>query len=83
MRQRIHDMRGAFARGMKERTEARDFSFIEQQRGMFSFSGLGTKQVKALREKYAIYIVDGGRINVAGLTSTNLEYFCESVAAVL
>jgi aspartate/tyrosine/aromatic aminotransferase len=50
---------------------------------MFSFSGLGTEQVEALREKYAIYIVGGGRINVAGLTSTNLEYFCESVAAVL
>ncbi|MBT5448125.1 MAG: aspartate/tyrosine/aromatic aminotransferase [Gemmatimonadetes bacterium] len=83
MRKRINDMRVELVRGLKVKGIERNFSFIEQQRGMFSFSGLGTEQVEALREKYAIYIVGGGRINVAGLTSTNLEYFCESVAAVL
>ena len=83
MRKRINDMRVELVRGLKAKGIERNFSFIEQQRGMFSFSGLGTEQVEALREKYAIYIVGGGRINVAGLTSTNLEYFCESVAAVL
>ena len=83
MRKRIKDMRVELVRGLKAKGIERNFSFIEQQRGMFSFSGLGTEQVEALREKYAIYIVGGGRINVAGLTSTNLEYFCESVAAVL
>ena len=83
MRKRINDMRVELVRGLKAKGIERNFSFIEQQRGMFSFSGLGTEQVEALRGKYAIYIVGGGRINVAGLTSTNLDYFCESVAAVL
>ena len=83
MRKRINDMRVELVRGLKAKGIERNFSFIEQQRGMFSFSGLGTEQVETLRKKYAIYIVVGGRINVAGLTSTNLEYFCESVAAVL
>jgi aspartate/tyrosine/aromatic aminotransferase len=83
MRKRINDMRVELVRGLKAKGIERNFSFIEQQRGMFSFSGLGAEQVEALREKYAIYIVGGGRINVAGLTSANLEYFCESVAAVL
>ena len=50
---------------------------------MFSFSGLGSEQVATLREQYSIYIVGGGRINVAGLTNANLGYFCEAVAAVL
>ncbi len=83
MRKRINDMRVELVRGLKAKGIEHNFSFIEQQRGMFSFSGLGAEQVEALRGKYAIYIVSGGRINVAGLTSANLDYFCESVAAVL
>ena len=44
-----------------------DFSFIEKQRGMFSFSSLSDEQVRCLREEKSIYIVKGGRINVAGI----------------
>ena len=40
-------------------------------------------QVAALRDKYAIYIVGSGRINVAGITEANVEYLATSVAAVL
>jgi len=83
MRQRIHDMRGAFARGMKERTDVRDFSFIEQQRGMFSYSGLTKEQVDRLREEHSIYAVGSGRINVAGMTPGNMDRLCDAIAAVL
>ena len=68
---------------LKAKGIERDFSFIKRQRGMFSFSGLRPEQVNALRDKYSIYIVEGGRINVAGLTEANMDYFCESVASVL
>jgi aspartate/tyrosine/aromatic aminotransferase len=60
-----------------------DFSFITRQRGMFSFSGLNADQVKALRDRYAIYIVGGGRINVAGMTADNMDYLCSAIADVL
>lgn len=83
MRERINGMRQQLVQGLKTQGIDRDFSFIERQRGMFSFSGLGAEQVTTLREQYAIYIVGGGRINVAGLTSANLDYFCEAVASVL
>ena len=56
-----------------------DYSFIARQKGMFSFSGLSDVQVKFLRERKSIYIVGGGRINVAGITSRNLEYLCTSI----
>lgn len=82
MRARINGMRGELVAGLNAQGVARDFSFIERQRGMFSFSGLNPEQVAVLREKYSIYIVGGGRINVAGLTDANLGYFCEAVAAV-
>ena len=83
MRERINRVRQRLVARLSEQGVERDFSFIERQRGMFSFSGLNAEQVEVLREQYAIYIVAGGRINVAGLTEDNLDYFCSAVAAVL
>ena len=68
---------------MKSRGVERDFSFIVKQRGMFSFSGLRKDQVQRLRDEKSIYVVGDGRINVAGITSKNIEYLCDSVAEVL
>jgi len=83
MRERINTMRGLFVETLNEKGVDRDFSFIAQQRGMFSFSGLNPDQVKKLREQYAIYIVGSGRINVAGMTADNMDYLCEAIADVL
>lgn len=82
MRARIHAMRGQFVRGLAVAGASRDYSFIERQNGMFSFTGLTKEQVRRLREEFAIYIVDSGRINVAGLTTHNLPAVCAAIAAV-
>ena len=83
MRDRINTMRHLFVETLNEKGVTRDFDFITHQRGMFSFSGLTPDQVKALREKYAIYIVGSGRINVAGMTTDNMDYLCTAVADIL
>jgi aspartate aminotransferase len=83
MRDRINTMRDLFVETLNEKGVDRDFSFIARQRGMFSFSGLNPDQVKKLREKYAIYIVGSGRINVAGMTAQNMDYLCDAIADVL
>ena len=83
MRNRINRMRALFVDTLERKGVQRDFSFIARQRGMFSFSGLTSRQVDALREEYAIYMVGSGRINVAGITEANIDYLCESIAAVL
>ena len=83
MRERIRRMRDRFADGLRRRGASRDFSFITRQNGMFSFSGLDQDQVQKLRDRYAIYIVGSGRINVAGMTEENIDYVCEAIAAVL
>ncbi len=83
MRNRINRMRELFADTMAQKTSARDFSFIKNQRGMFSMSGLTPEQVDELREKHAIYIVRSGRINVAGMTEENMERLCDAIASVL
>lgn len=83
IRNRINGMRRLFVDTLKAKGIARDFSSIIQQRGMFSFSGLTKAQVEKLREKYAIYIVGSGRINVAGMTEANMDRLCEAIASVL
>lgn len=83
MRDRINGMRKALVAGLKERGVTRDFSFIQRQRGMFSFSSLRDDQVERLRENKSIYIVKGGRINVAGVTPKNIDYLCDSLAEEL
>jgi len=83
IRDRIQEMRDLFVQTLKKSGVNRDFSFIRRQNGMFSFSGLTKDQVQVLREKYAIYIVGSGRINVAGMTPSNMDRLCEAVADVL
>ena len=83
MRARINGMRRLFVDTLAKKGAQRDFSFIARQRGMFSYSGLSDEQVKRLREEYAIYIVSGGRINVAGMTGANMNVLCTAIASVL
>ncbi|EIJ0968020.1 aspartate/tyrosine/aromatic aminotransferase [Vibrio vulnificus] len=83
MRDRIQEMRELFVAALKEEGVAADFSFIERQNGMFSFSGLNKDQVARLKEEFAIYIVGSGRISVAGMTKSNMGPLCKAIAAVL
>ena len=83
MRERIKGMRTALVKGLGERGVEKDFSFIKKQRGMFSFSGLRDDQVDRLRAEKSIYIVKGGRINVAGITSRNVDYLCDAMAEMM
>lgn len=83
MRQRIHRMRQLFVKTLQDKGANQDFSFIAKQNGMFSFSGLSEEQVLKLRDNYGIYIVNSGRINVAGMTLDNMSRLCESIVEVL
>lgn len=84
MRDRIHAMRKLFVETMKKKAPQHDFSFLQSQSGMFSFSGLSNMQVDELKNKHGVYVVgNGGRINVAGMTRENMEPLCTAIAAVL
>ena len=83
MRERIRGLRRQLVAGLAARQSAVDFSFIETQHGMFSFSGLNDAQVAFLRDEKAIYMAKGGRINVAGLRADNLDYVCEAMVESL
>ncbi len=83
MRDRINSMRQALVAALKKHGVPGDYSFIERQRGMFSFSGLSKDQVEALKKDHAIYAVGSGRINVAGLTPTNVDRVAQCIGKVV
>ncbi len=83
MRKRINRLRGELVKQLSRACPGRDFGFIARQRGMFSFLGVNTSQVHALRELHHVYMTDDSRINIAGLRDGNIEYFAQAVARVL
>lgn len=83
MRDRINGVRKQFVQSLQSKAPNHDFSHVGIQKGMFSFSGLSPLQVDQLRTEHAIYIVGSGRINVAGITSDNLDRLTDAIAQVL
>ncbi len=78
MRERIHALRAGMVQKLAA-LGAPEFGFIQQQAGMFSYSGLSRSQVDRLREEYGIYAVGTGRICVAALSNSNLDYVARAV----
>lgn len=83
MRVRIKAMRQKLVDGLKAAGVERDMSFITQQIGMFSYSGLTKDQMVRLRNEFGVYGTDTGRMCVAALNSKNIDYVCQSIAKVL
>ncbi|MCC2962298.1 aspartate/tyrosine/aromatic aminotransferase [Massilia sp. IC2-278] len=82
MRVRIKAMREELVQKLAEKAPGRDFGFVREQVGMFSYSGLTKEQVGKLREE-SIYAVDTGRICVAALNSKNIDLVVDAIAKVL
>jgi aromatic-amino-acid transaminase len=83
MRTRIKQMRVALVEKLKSAGVQQDMSFITQQVGMFSYSGLSRDQMVRLRDEFGVYGIDSGRICVAALNSHNLDYVAQSIAKVV
>src|SRR6478609_2313028 len=83
MRVRIKQMRVALVQGLKAAGVQQDMSFITQQVGMFSYSGLTKDQMVRLRDEFGVYGTDTGRMCVAALNSKNIDHVCKSIAKVL
>ena len=83
MRERILLMRKLMVAQLAAKGATRDFSFITEQRGMFSYSGLTKEQVDRLRDEFAIYAVSSGRICVAALNLSNIDVVTDAIVQVL
>ncbi|QMT30408.1 amino acid aminotransferase [Alysiella filiformis] len=82
MRDRIRAMRLKLYEVLREKLPEKDFSYFVKQRGMFSYTGLSVAQVQRLRDEFAIYVLDSGRLCVAGLNEGNVETVAKALAQV-
>ena len=83
MRERINGLRRLLVDKLSEREPPQDFSFIANERGMFSFLGISRSQVIRLREEFHVYLVESSRINVAGINRSNVDYVSDAIVGVL
>ena len=83
MRDRIKLMRNTLVAKLAAAGAKRDFGFVNEQRGMFSYSGLTADQVERLKNDFGIYAVSTGRICVAALNSKNIDLVAKAIASVL
>ncbi len=83
MRNRINGNRKVIVDKLIEKGVTRDFSFIANQKGMFSFLGITPEQVQQLQDEYSVYMVGSSRMSIAGISPTNVDYLAESIAKVL
>ncbi len=83
MRVRIKQMRSALVERLKAAGVKQDMSFITDQIGMFSYSGLSKDQMVRLRNEFGVYGTDTGRMCVAALNGKNIDYVCQSIAKVM
>lgn len=82
MRNRINGLRTLIKESLAAKGIEQDFSFIDRQNGMFSFLGINKEQIERLQKEYSIYIVGSSRVNVAGISDANIDYFANAVADV-
>ncbi len=81
MSKRIISMRSALTEALEKKGVVfpGGNDHIMRQVGMFSFTGLTLDQVLYMREHYAVYMLENGRISMAGLNPGNVDLFAEAV----
>ncbi|MEJ3130243.1 aromatic amino acid transaminase [Escherichia coli] len=83
MRTRILAMRQELVKVLSTEMPERNFDYLLNQRGMFSYTGLSAAQVDRLREEFGVYLITGGRMCVAGLNTANVQRVAKAFAAVM
>jgi aspartate aminotransferase len=83
MRVRMQSLRHLLVDKLAEKGASRDFSFITQQKGMFSYLCISPEQVRLVRDKHSVYFVDSSRVNVAGISVSNVDALATALVDVL
>jgi aspartate aminotransferase len=83
MRNRMRDLRALLVTKMAENGAPKDFSFVNDQKGMFSFLCITPEQVQAVRAEHSVYFVDSSRVNIAGINLSNVDALSKALVSVL
>mmetsp|Transcript_11797 Transcript_11797/g.13597 ORF Transcript_11797/g.13597 Transcript_11797/m.13597 type:complete len:400 (+) Transcript_11797:163-1362(+) len=83
MSDRIIAMRVGLRKLLEQKGAPGDWSFITNQIGMFTYTGLNNDQVAEMTKNYHIYMPGTGRISIAGLTEPTLDQMATAIRSVL
>lgn len=82
MRSRIEAMRHNLHSQLNTLVPNKNFDFLIQQKGMFSYTGFNQQQVDTLRETHGIYLIASGRMCLAGLNESNVDKVAQAFSAL-
>ncbi|RYG46171.1 aminotransferase class I/II-fold pyridoxal phosphate-dependent enzyme, partial [archaeon] len=80
---RVKRMRALLRAALEERKTPGDWSHITSQIGMFSYTGLTAPQCARLIREFHVYLMDSGRINVAGMNEASIPYLADAIHTVV
>ena len=80
MCERVQSIRQALVK--EGQAQSFDLDFIGHQTGLFTTSALAEKQVAGLAESHAIHMPATGRINMSGLSITDIRRFVKALRSV-
>lgn len=80
---RIRQMRHLLRENIEAHPKVGDWSHLESQIGMFSYTGLSAQEVARLREKHHVYLMANGRASLSGVSPTNVAYVAEAFVEVI
>lgn len=83
MRTRMQGLRAMLVNALASKGSSKDFSFINAQKGMFSYLCISPEQVQKMREQNSVYFVDSSRVNIAGINQNNVEPLADAIIATL
>ena len=82
MADRIITMRQKLKDGLKREGSTHNWEHITDQIGMFCFTGMKPEQVEKITKDFSVYLTKDGRISVAGISSSNVDYLAHAMHEV-
>jgi len=83
MRERMLELRRLLSEALNVQGGEAMAAAIKNQNGMFSTLPLSPAQAERLRTEHAVYLMNSGRINIAGANVSNIPRLAEAILAVL
>lgn len=83
MADRLNGVRVMLVEGLIRVNAKGNWDHILRQKGMFSFTGISAENVVRLKNEHHIYMLENGRLSLAGLNTGNVDRFVACVRDVL
>ena len=79
MADRVISMRTKLREGIEREGSTHSWRHITDQIGMFCFTGMTEAQVAQIAAKHGIHFTKDGRISIAGISTTNVDYLAHAI----